>query len=416
MLNFKGLLTLFSILLLSWTIKKSVLYSSNENQPSKYIAPTPAKILVNEDIIDLIPEYKKNKSVGKDGYQVKTIVIDAGHGGKDPGCSGRFGLEKEVTLGIAMRLGEKIKEKYKNEVRIIYTRAKDIFIPLHERADIANKANADLFISIHCNALSNPKIKGTETYVLGLHKAKENLAVAKRENQAILLEDNYQKNYDGYNPNAAENHIIMSLYQNAFLEQSIALAHMIEENFSKEPTRRSLGVKQAGFVVIRQTAMPSLLIESGFMTNSEEEQYLMSDNGQNTIANNIVEAIQNYKTMYETKRVNIENANSTTSDTDNSQAKLPTQKGPNISKGNKNFVPDEAPIDKYYVVQFAVATKKLSLHEHPYSKISDIKIKFENNLYKYHTGSFKSPEEASRLRKELQSLGFKDAFVTTNVK
>ena len=112
MLNFKGLLTLFSILLLSWTIKKSVLYSSNENQSSKYVTSTPAKVLVNDDIIDLIPEYKKNKSVGKDGYQVKTIVIDAGHGGKDPGCSGRFGLEKEVTLGIAMRLGEKLKEKY----------------------------------------------------------------------------------------------------------------------------------------------------------------------------------------------------------------------------------------------------------------------------------------------------------------
>jgi N-acetylmuramoyl-L-alanine amidase len=416
MLNFKGLLTLFSILLLSWTIKKSVLYSSNENQSSKYVTSTPAKVLVNDDIIDLIPEYKKNKSVGKDGYQVKTIVIDAGHGGKDPGCSGRFGLEKEVTLGIAMRLGEKLKEKYKNEVKIIYTRAKDIFIPLYERADIANKANADLFISIHCNALSNPKIKGTETYVLGLHKAKENLAVAKRENQAILLEDNYQKNYDGYNPNAAENHIIMSLYQNAFLEQSIALAHMIEENFSNEPSRKSLGVKQAGFVVIRQTAMPSLLIESGFMTNAEEEQYLMSDHGQNTIANNIVDAIQNYKTMYETKRVNIENANNTSNDSDNSQAKLPTQKGPNTPKGNKNFVPNEDTFEKYYVVQFAVATKKLPLKEHPFSKISDIKIKFENNLYKYHTGTFKSPEEASRLRKELQSLGFKDAFVTTNVK
>lgn len=231
-------------------------------------------------------------------FQLKTIVIDAGHGGKDPGCSGKDSHEKHLALAIAKKFGAAIRSQYP-EMNVILTRDKDIFIPLYERAAIANRAKADLFVSIHCNALPSSKATaGSETYVMGLHTANHNLDVAKRENDAILLEADYEQNYD-YDPNSDEGHILLSMYQNAFLEQSIQFAERVEHHFHVTAHRKSRGVKQAGFVVLKETAMPSVLVETGFLTSASEEAFLKSSEGQDTIANALLLAFAEYKIQVE---------------------------------------------------------------------------------------------------------------------
>lgn len=232
-------------------------------------------------------------------FSVKTVVIDAGHGGKDPGAIGlNKTREKDVALSVALSLGKKIKENFP-EVKVIYTRSTDVFIPLVERANIANRNKADLFISIHCNSSTNRSAFGSSTYVLGLHKTEDNLEVAKRENAVIELEDDVDKNYD-FNPNTPEGHIIMSMKQNAFLDQSIDIAARIESELtgSKE-SHKSRGVKQAGFFVLYKTSMPSLLAEIGFISNPTEEMYLASKQGQEEIAEGIFNAFVGYKNNIE---------------------------------------------------------------------------------------------------------------------
>lgn len=227
-------------------------------------------------------------------FEVKTVVIDAGHGGHDPGCSGAHSREKHIALAISKKLAALMQERMPG-LRVILTRDKDVFIPLQERAAIANRNNADMFISIHCNYMpGSSATRGSETYVMGLHTADENLEVAKRENAAILHEDNYKENYNGYDPNSPEGHIMLSMFQNAFLDQSILLANKVEKRFA-EAERKSRGVKQAGFLVLRETAMPSVLIETGFLSSRREEAYLLTSVGQAVIANAILEAFVEYK-------------------------------------------------------------------------------------------------------------------------
>lgn len=240
----------------------------------------------------------KETSNGKTGYRIKTIVIDAGHGGHDPGCLGGQSQEKHIALGIAQKLALNIQQQFPS-VRVIMTRDTDIFIPLYERATIANRNNADLFISIHCNYMpGRGETKGTETYVMGLHTATHNLEVAKRENAVILLEDNYRQNYD-YDPNSPEGHIIFSMFQNAHLEQSILLADKIESKFKNDSGRNSRGVKQAGFVVLKETTMPSVLVETGFLSNGQEEGYLVGESGQQEVADALLLAFAEYKQSIE---------------------------------------------------------------------------------------------------------------------
>lgn len=222
------------------------------------------------------------------------IVIDAGHGGKDPGCSGSHAKEKVIALDIAKRLG-KMLNAYHPEIEVIYTRETDVFIPLNKRIDMANKHQADLFISIHCNYVPHGKARGTETYVMGLHRAEDNLEVAKRENSVILLETDYKKTYQGYDPYSPEGHILLSMVQNAHLEQSISIASKIEDSFGSRTRLKSRGVKQAGFVVLREATMPSILVETGFLSNSIDEAYLKSEVGQKEVASSIVKAITEYK-------------------------------------------------------------------------------------------------------------------------
>lgn len=243
-----------------------------------------------ETVRKVIKESQKSEKP----FEVKTVVIDAGHGGHDPGCSGANSREKHIALAISQKLALYMRERFPN-LQVILTRDEDVFIPLQERAAIANRNNADMFISIHCNYMpGSGATKGTETYVMGLHTANENLEVAKRENAAILHEDNYVENYGGYDPNSTEGHIMLSMFQNAFLEQSILLADKVEKKFG-ESERKTRGVKQAGFLVLRETAMPSILVEAGFLSSKYEEGFLKTEEGQEVIANSILEAFVEYK-------------------------------------------------------------------------------------------------------------------------
>ena len=234
-----------------------------------------------------------NKTVKKN--VVRTICLDAGHGGKDPGCLGSKGAQEgKVTLKIILEVGKRLKDQFP-DLKVIYTRDTDEFIELNERANIANRNKSDLFISVHCNAAPNKGAYGTETYTMGLHKTDGNLNVAKRENSVILQEKDYQTAYNGFDPNSPLAHIMMANYQSAFMASSVKFASKVENQFSKVYNRKSFGVKQAGFLVIWRTAMPSVLIESGFLTNPEEEEYLNSERGQTEVADAIVKAFKQYK-------------------------------------------------------------------------------------------------------------------------
>ena len=228
-------------------------------------------------------------------FRVKKVVIDAGHGGHDPGTTGIISKEKDVALKIALKLGKYIEDKL-DDVEVIYTRSNDTFVELHGRAYIANKNGADLFISIHCNSFPpNPDVMGTETYVMGLSKVGRNLEVAKQENSVIFLEENYEEKYQGFDPNSPESLILLSLEQTAYQENSLLLAANIESQFKNRVGRRSRGVKMAPFWVLWDTSMPSVLIETGYLSNKKEEKDLNDPLLQDYIASAIFRAFRDYK-------------------------------------------------------------------------------------------------------------------------
>ncbi|HLF63374.1 MAG TPA: N-acetylmuramoyl-L-alanine amidase [Saprospiraceae bacterium] len=318
---------------------------------------------------------------------VKTIVIDPGHGGKDPGCSGRHSIEKDVALSIGLKLGELIGKHFP-ELKVIYTRSTDVFIPLDERAQIANKAEADLFISIHCNYVSRRnQAQGSETYVMGLHRAEDNLDVAKRENASILMEDNYIERYDGYDPNSPEGHIILSMYQNAHLEQSILLADFIEKQFTKGLARKSRGVKQAGFVVLRNTTMPSVLIETGFLSHDIDEAFLGEKSNHGSVAQAIFNAFSEYKAHMDGYIPEEE----------------PVVTAPIVVEPTLNGVS--------FYVQLAASRTPLSTEIAKWKVSVFVETKQENGYYKYLAGPFTDAGQASALQKELRDGCCKDAFV-----
>ena len=229
--------------------------------------------------------------------QLKTIVIDPGHGGLDPGCNGANEIwEKAVTLAVSLKLGKLISDSLE-DVNVVFTRNTDKFVELWERPNMANRIKADLFISIHCNSNVNTTAAGSETYFMGLHKTQGNLDVAKRENAAIKFESNYKTNdrYGGFDPNSPEGHIIFTLVQNAFLQQSLKFSSLVEAQTNKISRIKSRGVKQAGFLVLWQAAMPSVLVETGFLTNTGDRGFFKSEEGQKTIAKGIFRAVRQYK-------------------------------------------------------------------------------------------------------------------------
>lgn len=236
--------------------------------------------------------------------QVKTVVIDAGHGGAKPGAIGKKSKEKDLTLQMALKLGKLIEDNY-SDVRIIYTRTTDVDINLAERAHIANRAKADLFLSIHCNSWANSTPTGVETYVMGLSQSKANMEVAKKENADILLEDNYKDNseYQGFDPNSPESYVMFAMYQNAYLDKSLDFAGFIQDQYKSNIKTINRGVKQAEIFVLYKTAMPAVLTEVGFISNPDEEQYMNSDEGQATIVVSILRAFAAYKSRTEGTKV-----------------------------------------------------------------------------------------------------------------
>ncbi|UCS93563.1 N-acetylmuramoyl-L-alanine amidase [Echinicola marina] len=227
-------------------------------------------------------------------FRLRRVVIDAGHGGKDPGTSGRTSREKDVALAIALKVGGYIEENLP-DVEVIYTRKSDVFIELKERANIANRNKADLFVSIHCNAVSGSNAYGTETYVMGANHFERNFDVVKRENAVILMEDGYKENYEGFEPNSPESYMMFNLMQKAYFANSLSLAQKVERDFKTRLNRHSRGVKQLPLYVLWTTSMPSVLIETGFLSNSNEERYLNSKNGQVYLASAIYRSIKAYK-------------------------------------------------------------------------------------------------------------------------
>ncbi|MBW3545071.1 MAG: N-acetylmuramoyl-L-alanine amidase [Bacteroidetes bacterium] len=231
---------------------------------------------------------------GKVDYKIRKVVIDAGHGGKDSGALGSMSQEKDVALAVALELGQIIKKNLP-EVEVIYTRKDDTFIPLENRAAIANKEGADVFISLHLNSAGSREAHGSETFIMGLHVNEQNLSVAKRENSVILLEEDYEQKYEGFDPKSPESYIMFSLMQSAHLQNSLHLAENIEQQFTKRVGRPSRGVKQAGFLVLWQTTMPSVLVELGFITNKADEKYLNDELGRTYIASGLFRAFRDYK-------------------------------------------------------------------------------------------------------------------------
>jgi N-acetylmuramoyl-L-alanine amidase len=244
-----------------------------------------------------IPHQDSSKSMANlsmsSNSRLKTVVLDAGHGGKDPGCCD--GNEKKISLKIVLALGKKISEAFP-DVKVVYTRKKDTYPTLHERSTIANDNKADLFICVHCNSNPNSSaISGTEIYVMGMHKTNENLEVAKRENAVVLQEKDYKKTYKGYDLNSPLAHIMMANYQNAFMANSIKLAKMVGRYVKKNTDLSFRGVKQAGFMVLWETAMPSIYVESGYLTNTHDHDNLISEKGQEDMADAIFKAFADYK-------------------------------------------------------------------------------------------------------------------------
>lgn len=340
----------------------------------------------------------------RDG-KIKKVVIDAGHGGKDPGATGLRSREKDIALSIALKAGKYISENF-SDVEVIYTRKTDEFIELYRRAEIANEQHADLFISIHCNSSTSNKPYGAETYVMGLHKTNANLEVAKTENAAILYEEDYSKKYDGFDPNSPEAHIIFSLYQNAYRSYSLKLASLTQSQIVERSSRFDRGVKEAGFWVLYKTAMPGILIEAGFISNKEEEKYLASEIGQTVIASSVYRAFRDYKTWVASQGGKpIEDVDQGKSEIIADEEVSPKR----VVEENQN--PSQHDSDVVWRVQVASSPEKISIKSKKFKGLKDIFEYEHQRMYKYTAGAFSTPDSAKKYMSEVRKLGFKDAFV-----
>ena len=358
------------------------------------------------------------------GEKISTVVIDPGHGGKDTGALGSISKEKDLNLTVALLVGDYIKKNLP-DVKVIYTRERDVFVGLNERAQIANRNNADVFISIHCNSTSkkNASASGAETFVLGEHKNAANLEVAKNENSAILYEEDASEQYGDFNLNSPEAYIALSLFQKEYLNQSLQLAANVQEQFTKRVGRKDRGVQQAGFLVLWKTAMPSILIELGFISNAAEERFLASETGQTYMASAIYRAFRDFKESYEGENANTKPA--TVAVTPVEQPKVeetptvtPTVtqvENPEVKVEEKPEVkPEEKPILKTKVsfkVQFASRDTKVPVTDKAFAKVPEVGEYFYNGAYRYVSGDFATKQEAVDRLETIRKLGYSDAFV-----
>ncbi len=346
---------------------------------------------------------------GNDPDKVDRVVIDAGHGGKDPGThnlSGPRTYEKDVALAVALKLGKFIEESMP-DVEVIYTRKTDVYLELSERAQLANRKQGDVFISIHCNGVSRTDAHGTETWTIGLHKTAAQLEVAKRENSVILLEDDYQDKYAGFDPTQPESYIALSLNQRSFIDQSLELASHIQYQFRERVKRRDRGVKQAGFYVISQTVMPSVLVELGFLSNPSEKEFLKSEEGQDYMASAICRAFKQYKRNRE------KGSSNTSSETEQDIA----PQGAGEIKETKEVV-DEEPVERdlVYRVQLATLSDRVPLRDARFQGLWPITMNGSDGSYKYAYGACGTMNEVQKLKEEARLRGFSSAFIVAYYK
>ena len=341
------------------------------------------------------------------GEKITTLVLDAGHGGKDTGALGKTSKEKDVALSVALKVGNLVKKNLP-DVKVVYTRSTDVFIPLIDRANIANKNNADVFISIHCNAAENKQAYGTETFVMGEHKNQANLEVAKRENSSILYEDDANNTYGGFDPNSPESYILLSLQQNEFQSQSINLAAKIQDRYTNNLSRRNRGVQQAGFLVLVRTAMTSILTEIGFISNPEEEKYINSKSGQDKIAESIYLAFKDFKTEYEAKNCK----GATVVDTTTAVVAQPVDTAVVVSTDTIQQPQEvaEPKVKVCFKVQFASSADKVNVSK-VYSKVPEVGCYYYSGAYRYTSGEFTDYDEAQKRLREVKKLGYSDAFL-----
>lgn len=334
---------------------------------------------------------------------INVVVIDPGHGGRDPGNLGtkRYKTrEKDIALAVSLKVGQYIKEQF-DSVEVVYTRKTDKSVTLNDRAKIANDADADLFISIHCDSFKKSSVKGTTTIVMGKNHDDENMRVAIKENSVIFLEDNYEENYGGFDPSKPETYIALTMYQNAFLHQSISFAQKVQDQFRERVNRRDRGVKQQPLYVTSRTAMPAVLIELGFLTNPQEEDFLLSAQGQTYMASAIFRAFKEYKAEVEEAFSN---------------APIPpveNNETPEVVE--KNLEPVQSPKDiigeTYYSVQIMTSGLKKDLTAENFKGQENVTFYKDGGLYKYIVGRESSLQEANVLKKKMKEVGFKDAFV-----
>ena len=354
------------------------------------------------------------------GEKISTVVIDPGHGGRDSGALGAISKEKDINLTVALLVGDYIKKNCP-DVNVVFTRERDVFVDLDERANIANRNNADVFISIDCTSTESKAASavGAETYVLGEHKNAANLAVAKKENASILYEEDADEKYGNFDLNSPEAYIALSLFQKEYLNQSIQLAANIQEQFTKRVGRKDRGVQQAGFLVLWKTAMPSVLIELGFISNAAEERFLASEDGQTYMASAIYRAFRDFKTSYEgeNQTVKVETPVEI-------KVEKPAETKVETTEVTKVETPVETPVETKVVtvetpvetkvsfkVQFATRDTQVPVNHKDFAKVPEVDVYFYNGAYRYTSGDFRSKQGAVDRQAELRKQGFGDAFV-----
>lgn len=355
------------------------------------------------------------------GEKITTVVIDPGHGGRDSGALGAISKEKDINLTVALLVGGYITQNCP-DVHVIYTRETDVFVTLNERAAIANRANADVFISIHCNSTDSRSATavGAETYVLGEHRNAANLEVARTENASILYEENAEEQYNNFDLNSPEAYIALSLFQNEYLNQSLQLAANVQDQFTRRVGRRDRGVQQAGFLVLWKTAMPSILIELGFISNASEERFLASEDGQVYMASAIFRAFRDFKASYEGENLVPETQPATTAETPAATTETapataaetaPATTAESRSEVAQPATPSASRNEVVFKVQFAMHLTQVPLTDRSFANVPEVDVYFQNGAYRYTSGNFRTKREAVERQAQLQRMGFSDAFV-----
>ena len=347
---------------------------------------------------------------------VRTVVIDAGHGGHDPGNLGtrRYKTtEKDIALAVSLKLGQYIQENF-DDVKVIYTRKTDVFVDLQERAAIANKAEADLFISIHCDAFTQSSVSGATSIVMGRNHDDDNLRVAMRENSVIYLEENYEEKYEGFDPNNPTSYIAFTLYQNAFMNQSVSFAQKVQDQFRERVQRKDRGVKQQPLMVTKMAVMPSVLIELGFLTNPVEEDFLNSEKGQSYMASAIYRAFKEYKEEREEYNITTKPVSPQLQNVEDDKTTIDGQSTIQQSDpgtASQNFDKQPATTEVYYTVQIVTSGMLKELKPENFRGVEGVTFYEDRGLYKYTVGKVSTLEEAEALRQKMKDSGFKDAFV-----